>query len=98
MLLLLAETLAKNKTNKIVVNGHTDDIPPGPVLRKRFPSNWELSAARAAAVVRFLQDEGNLDPGQLSLKAYGQYDPVASNDTENGRMQNRRIEIVLDQQ
>ncbi len=96
MLLVLAETLSKNKTNQIVVHGHTDDIPPGPSLRKRFPSNWELSAARAAAVVRFLQNEGNLDPKQLSLKAYGPFEPVESNQTEKGRMQNRRIEIVLD--
>ena len=97
MLLILAETLGKNKTNRIVVHGHTDNIPPGPVLRKRFPSNWELSAARAAAVVRFLQHEGKLDPKHLSLKAFGQFDPVSSNETETGRMQNRRIEIVLDQ-
>lgn len=97
MLLVLADTLRKNKTNQIIVNGHTDNIPPGPSLRKRFPSNWELSAARAAAVVRFLQHEGNLDPKQLSLKAYGQFAPVASNQTEEGRMKNRRIEIVLDQ-
>lgn len=97
MLILLAETLRKNKTNQIVVHGHTDNIPPGPRLRKRFPSNWELSAARAAAVVRLLQHEGNLDPKQLSLKAYGPFAPVASNKTEKGRMQNRRIEIILDQ-
>jgi chemotaxis protein MotB len=97
MLLVLAETLRKNKTTQIVVNGHTDNIPPGPSLRKRFPSNWELSAARAAAVVRFLQHEGGLAPEQLSLKAYGSYTPVASNQTEKGRTQNRRIEIILDQ-
>ena len=97
MLLALAETLRKDNTTQIVVHGHTDDVPPGPSLRKRFPSNWELSAARAASVVRFLQTEGNLDPKQLSLKAYGSFAPVASNQTEEGRMKNRRIEIVLDQ-
>lgn len=97
MLFILAETLREIKANQIVVHGHTDNIPPGSSLRKRFPSNWELSAARAAAVVRFLQHEGNMDPEQLSLKAYGPFAPVASNQTENGRMQNRRIEIVLDQ-
>ncbi|MBN2417912.1 MAG: OmpA family protein [Deltaproteobacteria bacterium] len=97
MLLALAEALRKNNTNQIVVNGHTDNIPPGPSLRRRFPSNWELSAARAASVVRFLQNEGNLDPRQLSLKAFGPFAPVASNQTEEGRMKNRRIEIILDQ-
>ena len=96
MLLILAETLSTNKTNQIIVQGHTDNIPPGASLSKRFPSNWELSAARAASVVRFLQNEGDLDPKQLSLKAYGSTAPVASNDTEKGRMQNRRIEIILD--
>lgn len=96
MLLALAQTLHTNKTNQIIVHGHTDNIPPGSVLRKRFPSNWELSAARAASVVRFLQNKGNLDPKQLSLKAYGETAPVASNQTEEGRMQNRRIEIILD--
>lgn len=96
MLLILAETLSTNKTNQIIVQGHTDNIPPGASLSKRFPSNWELSAARAASVVRFLQNEGGLDPKQLSLKAYGSTAPVASNDTEKGRMQNRRIEIILD--
>lgn len=96
MLLVLAETLRISKTNQIIVHGHTDNIPPGASLRKRFPSNWELSAARAASVVRFLQYEGNLDPLQLSLKAYGSTIPLASNQTEKGRMQNRRIEIVLD--
>jgi chemotaxis protein MotB len=94
---VLAEALRKNKTNHIVVQGHTDNVPPGSSLRRRFPSNWELSAARAAAVVRFLQHEGKLNPKQLSLKAYGPYAPVASNNTEKGRMKNRRIEIVLDQ-
>lgn len=97
MLLVLAETLRTDKTNQIVVHGHTDNVPPGPILSKRFPSNWELSAARAASVVRFLQNEGKLDTKQLSLKAYGSTAPVASNETEEGRMQNRRIEIVLDQ-
>ena len=96
MLLILSGSLRENNTNQIVVIGHTDDVPPGPSLRKRFPSNWELSAARAAAVVRYLQNEGRLDPERLSLKAYGEYAPVTSNETEQGRTQNRRIEIILD--
>lgn len=95
LLLILADTLRKNKTNHIVVQGYTDNIPLGEKLRRRFPSNWELSAARAASVVRFLQEKGNLDPERLSIKAYGSRCPVASNRTEEGRAQNRRIEIIL---
>jgi len=96
LLLTLAETFRKNKTHEIVVQGYADNVPLSEGLRERFPTNWELSAARAASVVRFLQDKGGLDPEKLSLKAYGSYRPVASNDTEAGKAQNRRIEIILD--
>lgn len=96
LLLTLAETFRANKTHQIVVNGHTDNVLLSKKLRKQFPSNWELSASRAAAVVRLLQVKGKLDPGRLSIKAYGSYRPVASNHTQEGRAQNRRIEIVLD--
>jgi len=64
-------------------------------LRDRFPTNWELSTARATAVVRFLQDDGGLNPERLTASGYSYYRPVASNDTEEGRSQNRRIEIIL---
>ena len=59
-----------------------------------FPSNWELSTARALAVVRYLQENG-VDPSRLAGAGYGQYQPIAPNDTAEGRSQNRRIEIVL---
>jgi chemotaxis protein MotB len=78
-----------------VVEGHTDNKPLGPTLKERFPSNWELSTARAAAVVRFLQEEGLLQPERLSARGYSFYRPLATNDTEEGRHQNRRIEIIL---
>jgi chemotaxis protein MotB len=96
LLLTLAVTFTKNKTYQIVVSGHTDNVPLSKNLRKQFPSNWELSAARAASVVRLLQVKGRLDPRRLSIQAYGSYRPVASNHSEAGRAQNRRIEIVLD--
>jgi chemotaxis protein MotB len=95
LLLLLAESLKKDKTQQIVVEGHTDNIPLSRWLQKIYPTNWELSAARAASVVRFLQDEGGLDPERLSIRAYSYYRPIAANDTAEGRGQNRRIEIVL---
>lgn len=82
----------KNLNGKVIrVEGHTDNVPIGTDV---FPTNWELSTARALAVVRFLQDKG-VDPTRLAAAGYSQYQPVASNDTPEGRSQNRRIEIVL---
>jgi chemotaxis protein MotB len=95
LLLTLAESFKENKNQEIVVEGHTDNVPLGPDLRANFPSNWELSAARAAAVVRFLQEKGGLEPKRLSVRGFSYYKPVASNDDEKGRRQNRRIEIIL---
>jgi chemotaxis protein MotB len=94
-LLDLADTLRENKNQKIVVEGHTDDVPIGLALMDKYPTNWELSAARALGVVRFLQEKGWLEPERLSAVAYSYYKPLASNDTAKGRRQNRRIEIVL---
>ena len=85
----------KNLTNqRIEVNGYTDNVPIGPELKSRFPSNWELSTARATEVVRYLIKEG-VSPQLLSATGYGEQDPVASNSTAAGRAKNRRIEIVL---
>ena len=95
LLLALAETIKKDPSRRIVVEGHTDNLPLSGSLRKTYPTNWELSAARAAAVARFLQWEGGLDPKQLSIRAFSSYRPIATNKTEEGRRQNRRIEIIL---
>ena len=95
VLLTIAGSLKENENQNIVVEGHTDNVPIGMVLRDRFPTNWELSTARATAVVRFLQDNGGLNPERLTASGYSYYRPVASNDTEEGRSQNRRIEIIL---
>jgi chemotaxis protein MotB len=75
----------------IRVEGHTDNVP---IHTERFPSNWELSAARAIAVVRYLQDRG-VDPAVLGAAGYAEFQPIAPNDTADGRAQNRRIEISL---
>jgi len=82
------------KDKSIRIEGHTDNVPISRSLAQRYPTNWELSAARAINVARYLQDEG-IDPGQLSAVAYGEWKPVAENDTPEGRAKNRRIEIVL---
>ena len=83
------------KDQVITIEGHTDNVPIGPELGKRYPTNWELSAARATNVARYLQERIGIDPSLLSATGYGEYQPVASNESEEGRARNRRIEIVL---
>jgi len=95
VLLKLADSFKDDKNQNIVVEGHTDDVQIGKSLQSRFPSNWELSTARAAAVVRFLQDKAAIEPERLTASGFGSYQPVTSNETEQGRSQNRRIEIIL---
>jgi chemotaxis protein MotB len=95
ILLVVADSVRAHGDQNIMVEGHTDNRPLGPTLKERFPSNWELSAARAAAVVRFLQKEGRLQPERLAAHGYSYFRPVASNDKKAGRHQNRRIEIIL---
>ncbi len=82
------------KDKRIQVEGHTDNVQIVSTLKRRFPTNWELSTARATEVVRYLQ-KGGIDPQRLSATGFAEYMPVAPNDTEEGRHKNRRIEIVL---
>jgi chemotaxis protein MotB len=79
----------------IQVSGHTDDSPPSQRLATTFPTNWELSVARAVTVVRFLQEKANVPARRLVAAGYGETHPVASNATPKGRARNRRIEILL---
>ena len=95
ILLTFAESIQEDKDHNILVEGHTDDVGVGPVLKSRFPSNWELSTARSSAVVRFLQEKGGIEPERLSAIGFSYFKPVAPNDDEEGRSQNRRIEIIL---
>jgi chemotaxis protein MotB len=87
----VADAFKDVKSRLIRVEGHTDNVP---IKTERFPSNWELSSARAIAVVRILQDRG-VEPTLLGAAGYASYQPVAPNDTAEGRAQNRRIEISL---
>ncbi len=91
----VAEVLRTVSDKRIQIEGHTDNVPIAPSLQARFPTNWELATARATVVARFLQDQGGIDPTRLVATGYGEYHPVASNDTPEGRAENRRIEIVL---
>jgi chemotaxis protein MotB len=95
VLLKLADSFRDNEDQKIAVEGHTDDVQIGSALLDRFPTNWELSAARATAVVRFLQEKGNIAPERLTASGFSFYRAVAENETPEGRKQNRRIEIIL---
>jgi chemotaxis protein MotB len=87
--------LKKAENRLIIVQGHTDNVPIVGRLAERFPTNWELSAARAVNVVRFLQEEVGLDPTWLSASSFSEYQPRSDNSTEEGRQKNRRIEILL---
>lgn len=80
---------------RILIEGHTDNVPIGPTLSQQYPTNWELSTARATEVVKYLITEAQLPPHRLSAVGRADTAPVASNETEEGRKQNRRIEIIL---
>lgn len=91
----LGSVLKKVTDKQIRVEGHTDNVPIGGKLAEKFPSNWELSAARATNVVKFLTEKIGVDSKLVSAAGYSMHRPVASNDTKEGRAQNRRIEIAL---
>ena len=84
-------TVLNNRDNAVKVEGFTDNQP---ISTSRYPSNWELSAARAASMVRMLVMEG-IEPERLAAVGYGQYQPVARNDTEEGRRRNRRVVLLI---
>jgi chemotaxis protein MotB len=82
----------KGLPNNIRIEGHTDNIP---ISNSEFSSNWELSAARAARVLRFLDEQGGVTPSKLSLAGYADTRPIADNTTAEGRALNRRADIVI---
>jgi len=91
----VATVLKDLKENFIFVIGHTDCVPIGQDLLPLFPSNWELSSARSASVVRYLVDKGGVDPKRCVVVGRSFYTPQAPNDTEEGRCKNRRAEIII---
>jgi len=84
--------LVGNFENKVVIEGHTDNVPHHD---QKFESNWELSAGRAISVLRHLAEQQNIDPARLSAVGYGEYHPLEPNDTAEQRAVNRRVNIVL---
>lgn len=81
----------RDTDNAIRIEGFTDNLP---IRNGRFPSNWELSAARASALVRMLAMAG-IDPARLAAVGYGEHQPVARNDTDEGRRRNRRVVLLI---
>lgn len=86
----IADTL-KNSPGRIIIEGHTDNVP---LSSGKYSSNWELSTARAASVLNFFIAKG-VDPNRFSIAGYGEYRPVADNATDDGRAKNRRVEMVI---
>jgi chemotaxis protein MotB len=91
----VGDVLKDIKDKQIRIEGHTDNVRIGGKLKDRFPTNWELSTTRATSVVRYLVDKGGIDASNISAVGYADMRPIATNDTEEGRSSNRRIEIVL---
>jgi chemotaxis protein MotB len=87
----IAEVL-NSVPNKVALVGHADSIP---IHNKRFQSNWELSTARSVSLLQLLSTRYGISESRLSVQSYGSYNPKDSNDTEEGRAENRRVEILL---
>jgi len=90
----IAPTLSNLSGQQLVVQGFTDSEPIGPALKSRFPSNLELSSARADNVARYLVSKG-VPQNSISAQGFGDARPVASNETPQGKAKNRRVEIVI---
>lgn len=87
----IADSVAKFQ-NPIVIEGHTDSMP---IMTSRFPSNWELSTARATNIIKYLIQQKKLPPSRLSAVGYGEYMPIEDNNTPQGRAKNRRVDIIV---
>lgn len=81
--------------NNVRIEGHTDNVPIGPELQSKFPTNWELSTARATNVTRYVLETLNFPPKRISSAGYGEYQPIMDNDTEEHKAMNRRVDIVV---
>jgi len=92
----LVELLKESPVDQLIrVEGHADSMEIGPSLKSVYPTNWELSKARATGVLRYLVEKGGIDSARLSSVGYGATKPVMNNATEAGRSKNRRVEILL---
>ena len=88
----IAKLLVTDVPRTIYIEGHTDNVP---VSGDRYPSNWELSSGRAINFMKILLENEGLDPRKFSATGYGEYQPVATNETPEGRAENRRVEVLI---
>ena len=79
-------------TDSIVAEGNTDDVP---VKNAEFDSNWELSTKRSLSIVKYLIENKNINPNRISIKGYGEFNPIAPNDTQENKSKNRRVDILV---
>lgn len=88
----ISDLLVMNPPRNIIVSGHTDNVP---MHSREFSDNWHLSVIRAINFMKILLENDKLDPRLFSAKGFGEYEPVASNDTLEGKQKNRRVEILV---
>jgi chemotaxis protein MotB len=91
----IAGILTQYPDRQVQVVGHTDNVPIRANPKNPFATNWELSAGRALAAVRYLSEKANVDPKRLAALGYGEFHPIADNSTPEGRARNRRIALVV---
>ena len=88
----ISELIVMDPPRRIIVSGHTDNVP---ISTARFASNWDLSVMRAVNFMKILLENNQLNPEWFSAKGYGEFKPIASNDTNEGKAKNRRVEILI---
>lgn len=91
----IAGILSQYPDRQVQIVGHTDNVPIRANPRNPYPTNWELSAGRAIAAVRYLSEKAGVDPKRLAALGYGEFHPIADNTTPEGRARNRRIALVV---
>jgi chemotaxis protein MotB len=89
------EVVEQYADRAIMIEGHTDNVPIAPKFQDRFRSNWELSSARAHTVLHYVQKKYNIDSNRIGAAGYGEYRPIATNDTRDGQAMNRRVVITV---
>ncbi len=89
------EVVEQYPDRSIMIEGHTDNVPIAEQFQTRYRSNWELSSARAHAVLHYIQKKYNVDSDRIGAAGYGEYRPIATNDTKDGQSMNRRVVITI---
>ena len=91
----ISSVLGEYPEREIAVEGHTDNVPIGPNIKDKYATNWELSTSRAIRVMNYIADNLRKPESSMSVRGYGPYKPVATNETDEGRSLNRRVVIVI---